>query len=113
MNNEQPAPLRNAHPAAWPLVIEDVEDSSDADIALIRRLLIQDMKERDQVGRARYGVPLQPFNGRDMLLDAYQEALDLCVYLRAAVEERPADITLPYLYRNALQLAASLRYRLA
>lgn len=40
------------------------------------------------MGRARYGTPLQAGNGRDALVDAYQEALDLCVYLRQAIEER-------------------------
>ena len=47
-----------------------------------------DMAARDQVGRARYGVPLQPHNGRDALRDAYEEALDLCAYLRQAIMER-------------------------
>lgn len=34
--------------------------------------------------------PLQAHNGRDPLVDAYQEALDLVVYLRQAIEERRA-----------------------
>lgn len=66
---EQPAPVANDKPAVWDLVIAD-------------------MATRDQVGRERYGVPLQPFNGRDQLKDAYMEALDFCVYLRAALYER-------------------------
>ena len=66
---DQPAPVANDHPAVWPLVI-------------------MDMAARDQVGRARYGVPLQPHNGRDALRDAYEEALDLCAYLRQAIMER-------------------------
>lgn len=33
--------------------------------------------------------PLEPaHNGRDALVDAYQEALDLTMYLRQAIEER-------------------------
>lgn len=51
-------------------------------------LVIADMRERDHVGRQRYGTPLQANNGRDALIDAYQEALDLVVYLRQAIEER-------------------------
>lgn len=47
-----------------------------------------DMCERNHVGRARYGTPLQPNNGRDALKDAYAEALDLAVYLRQAIYER-------------------------
>lgn len=62
-------PVKNALPAMQDLVIED--------IAL-----------RKKVGLQRYGTLLQPHNGRDMLLDAYQEALDLCVYLRGVLYER-------------------------
>lgn len=51
-------------------------------------LVIADMKTRDHVGRQRYGTPLQAHNGRDALQDAYEEALDLAVYLRQAIEER-------------------------
>lgn len=51
-------------------------------------LVIEDMRKRDHLGRAKYGTPLQTNNGRDFLLDAYQEALDLTVYLRGAIEER-------------------------
>lgn len=51
-------------------------------------LVLKDMEERRQHGIEKYGVPVQPHNGRDPLVDAYQEALDLCVYLRQAIEER-------------------------
>lgn len=51
-------------------------------------LVLKDMEERRKHGIEKYGTPLQPHNGRDPLIDAYQEALDLCVYLRQAIEER-------------------------
>lgn len=69
MIQDQPPPIQNDRPALWPLVIAE-------------------MQERDHVGRTRYGTPLQPHNGRDALVDAYQEALDLVVYLRQAIYER-------------------------
>lgn len=65
----QPSPGFSGGPAIWSLVIAD-------------------MQKRDEIGRARYGVPLQPHNGRDALIDAYAEALDLCAYLRQALYER-------------------------
>lgn len=65
----QPAPVTTKHPASWDLVLAD-------------------MKERDQFGKSKYGTSLQPGNGRDTLADAYQEALDLAVYLRTAIYER-------------------------
>lgn len=55
------------------------------------KLVIADMEERHDVGIARYGTPVQPFNGRNSLVDAYQEALDLVVYLRQKIEEDRAD----------------------
>lgn len=51
-------------------------------------LVIKDMAERDSFGRAKYGHPLRAFNGRKPLIDAYQEVLDLAVYLRQEIEER-------------------------
>lgn len=68
---DQPEPKVNSLPAAWDLVMAD-------------------MRNRDQFGEAKYGVRLQPHNGRDFLADAYQEALDLAVYLRGAIYERDA-----------------------
>jgi len=53
-------------------------------------LVIADMRERDAAGARKYGVRHQHDNGRDHLIDAYQEALDLVVYLRAEIEKRRA-----------------------
>lgn len=66
---DQPIPVQNDQPAIWMIVI-------------------QDMQQRHFDGWDHYGTPLQPFNGRDALVDAYQEALDLAVYLRQAIYER-------------------------
>lgn len=55
---------------------------------LIHGVVIGDLRERQQLGAQRYGTPLQPFNGRDALWDAYEEVLDLAVYLRQAIWER-------------------------
>lgn len=50
-----------------------------------------DLESRAEKGLETYGERLKPFNGRDALIDAYQEALDLCVYLRQAIEERDSN----------------------
>lgn len=52
-------------------------------------LVIADIEARKRVGLRKYGTLLQAGNGRDALMDAYQEALDLVMYLRQAIEERP------------------------
>lgn len=69
LSSPEPAPTPNTMPAVWDLVIAD-------------------MCQRDQSGEKTYGTRLQPFNGRDALVDAYQEALDLAAYLRQAIYER-------------------------
>ena len=51
-------------------------------------LVIHDMKDRRAMGIHNYGMPLRAFNGREPLVDAYQELLDLCVYMRQAIEEK-------------------------
>ena len=45
--------------------------------------------ERRQIGIERYGQPLQRGDGRNHLVDALQEALDLVVYLYAARAPEP------------------------
>lgn len=67
--DKQPKPVENTQPPVWGLVMED-------------------MKARNEFGVQKYGTPLQAFNGRDALKDAYEEVLDLAVYLRQAIEER-------------------------
>jgi hypothetical protein len=51
-------------------------------------LVIQDMHGRDAIGIRKYETRLYPNNGRDALLDAYEEVLDLAAYLRQVIYER-------------------------
>jgi hypothetical protein len=72
MMKEQPPPKRN-------------------DTTPIVTLVKQDLDERMKKGVETYGMPLRAWNGRDALQDAYEEALDLCCYLRQAIQERNGD----------------------
>lgn len=58
------------------------------DRADIQSLVVADIAERKRIGIERYGRALQPHNGRDALVDAYQEVLDLAMYVRQEIEER-------------------------
>jgi hypothetical protein len=53
----------------------------------IQDMVVEDILERKEHGIRKYGTPVQADNGRDMMLDAYEEILDLAVYLRGAIEE--------------------------
>jgi len=85
-NAAEPPPTASTGPAIWPLVIADLQ--------------------RDEIGTAKYGVPLQARNGRRLLIDAYQENLDCAVYLRQAIEEG-VDVRAEYVL--VLSLLVSLR----
>ena len=54
----------------------------------ILNAVIKDLIDRSEIGKKKYGTVLESNNGRDALMDAYQEALDLCMYLRQVIEER-------------------------
>jgi hypothetical protein len=71
LSNPQPPPVSNGEAAAVALVIDDLGD-------------------RLRMGVTKYGTPLQPLNGRDTLIDVYQEGMDQVAYLRAFIQERAA-----------------------
>jgi len=68
----QPDPVANDRPSAHDLVAVD-------------------LMKRKEFGLRKYGTLLQAGNGRDSLQDAYEEALDLMVYLRTLIEERTQE----------------------
>lgn len=54
----------------------------------IHDLVIADVEQRKALGLEKYGTILQVGDGRRSLVDAYQEALDLAVYLRQELAKR-------------------------
>lgn len=58
---------------------------------VILDLVVKDFEDRAEAGERKYGTKLRAFNGRDALMDAYQEATDLCMYLRQAIYERDGE----------------------
>lgn len=57
----------------------------------IGQLVLIDIQARIDAGYEKYGTKLQSHNGRNALIDAYQEAIDLCMHLRQAIEEQKTD----------------------
>jgi hypothetical protein len=121
---KEPDPVKNNLPAVWDLVLSDLELSrknlSNAPQYQILDLLIADIHLRDITGEKKYGVRLQPFNGRKNLKDAYEEFLDAVVYLRAEYfemtsGEKTEEIesyarSIGVLYTTALDASLKLRY---
>lgn len=58
----------------------------------IHHLVMADLYERKQFGLRKYKTLLRANNGRDALMDAYQESLDMAVYLRQAIAERERQV---------------------
>lgn len=50
--------------------------------------VLVDVSIRTDAGHRKYGTYLRTNNGRDALVDAYQEAIDLVMYLAQAIMER-------------------------
>lgn len=105
-NSEEPDPTVGKRPPAWELVIAYVDHiMPKADQPLLTtpaagfmsltremfELARADMIERDAIGFAKYQVRLTSDNGRDHLVDAYQENLDFIVYVRAELDKLGID----------------------
>jgi hypothetical protein len=93
---QQPAPKQNEHPACWDLVLGDIEkaDLKSPSQAAVHALFIQDCHKRDSTGHKKYGVRLQPFNGRNAMQDAYEEMIDGIVYVRGEIYEQKTKVGL-------------------
>lgn len=102
VDQNEPAPVRNDRASVQDLVIADLRERNDK----TAQLVIADVEGRKQLGLRKYGTLLQAFNGRNALMDAYQEALDLLMYLRQALEEGEL-VAAQYAY--ALGIARMLR----
>lgn len=103
----QPAPVKRDTPGMHDLVAADIRQSGATEL-----LVIADLEARKTFGLEKYGTMLQAFNGRDPLMDAYQETLDQVVYLRQCVDEHPTDVFMQRGYAESLKLAVFLRRRL-
>ena len=86
--NDKPAPPNPPPPPRQRARIEDQPPPRRNDLPAVWDLVVADMVHRDRIGRERYGTPLQPMNGRDALIDLYQELLDAVVYVRQLIFER-------------------------
>jgi hypothetical protein len=84
--------IRNLRDEVWQEMMDHLQEQQppklDATGDDCWLLVIKDMEVRRLHGIEKYGVPVRADSGRDALVDAYQEALDLCVYLRQAIEQR-------------------------
>jgi hypothetical protein len=59
-----------------------------AEVPCVQDLVVADMREVQEHRLRKYGTLLYPHNGSDGLREAYEEAIDMAVYLRQVLYER-------------------------
>lgn len=69
------------------------EPTPVGDGTIVYEIVVQDMIERANMGKERYGTFLRTHNGRAALVDAYQELIDLIFYLRQYMLENEINPT--------------------
>jgi len=62
--------------------------TSSINSRIVLREVVKDLAKRAEHGKQTYGTLLKTHNGRDALIDAYEEALDLLMYLKQMLMER-------------------------
>lgn len=87
---DQPPPIRTGRRPSWEIVttyVEQIWNENGYGASGVLAIVLADMRERDAIGRQRYGTPLTSGNNRDHLVDGYQEILDACVYIATELDE--------------------------
>lgn len=85
----QPMPTKNGYAPTWPMVIAYCQNKTNAPASVLA-----DMRVRDEDGLRKYGVQLQPHNGRNTRVDYYQELLDATVYRANILREVLGEVDL-------------------
>ena len=87
---DQPPPRATDRRPSWEIVmsyVDQIRHENAYDSSGVIAIVLADMRERDAVGRQRYSIPLTSGNGRDHLVDAYQELLDGSAYMATELDE--------------------------
>lgn len=105
---DQPLPKQHDGPFVADQLIERLTRSDGANPVVL--LICQLLEDRKQVGIQRYGTPLQAFNGRDVVQDAVEEAIDLSTYLFQAVMEGKTELV-DYFNQSARTLVSLVSYQ--
>lgn len=99
LRTAQPWPVHNDSVSIHQLVIADILsrdvhwDLSIGPARHIRDRVADDLLARRNLGTMLYGTPLQAHNGRNALLDMYEELLDAACYARQYLaEDRPDSV---------------------
>lgn len=102
--SEEAVPFRSVNPFS----VASQQPTPHGSGTPIVNLVKADLEARAQAGELKYGERLKAHNGRNALLDAYQEALDLACYLRQAMQETTERQVAPAATENPTQEKATV-----
>lgn len=112
--NGQPAPLPNEGASMHDLVIGDLRARQFYTMRhiplspVVQQAMIYNIRKRKIYGFEKYGTVLQANNGRDASVDAEEEVIDLLVYLKQMMMERPGDGFIQLAYSHAIEAYAAV-----
>jgi hypothetical protein len=99
-----------------PMPVGAGEDVGDAAAAFVTELgypdLAQDLKARIEMGAKKYGTRLKSHNGRNTLMDIFQECADSIHYSMQYTMENPQDPDGISLLLKSVALAAAVKRKL-
>lgn len=104
---DQPLPVPNDGPSMHDLVCADLWRGGAA--GKLEDAVMADLQARKQLGLERYGSLLQAGNGRDAMLDLYEELQDAAVYARQMQEEAGGVSPADAVYAELLTLLVDVR----
>jgi len=76
---KEPSPKATSMIPTWKIIIDEYQTELEKDFKIKMTRLMMD---RQEYGYEKHGVNLTPNNGRNNIVDAIQEGLDLMVYIR-------------------------------
>ena len=85
--DEHKKPTETDEVPTWDTVLKEYEFELCGDSFPYKKEVLFYFQERDSFGRKKWGIPLQPYNGQDPLVEAMQESSDKIAYLRNAYEQ--------------------------
>src|SRR5690242_11446301 len=80
--------LAASRSGSWTWTVPDMSSAAHMAPREVLPLVVADLHERIEVGVQTYGSPLAVESENDALRFAYEEALDLTLYLRQELERR-------------------------
>jgi hypothetical protein len=97
----EPEPVKNEHPPCYIEYVARFDGFPKIQADIIARA---------KQGHLKYGVYLQPFNGRNVKMDIYQELLDAGQYFEQLLQELGRDhLKYPFWYNRSRELRNLIR----